>query len=151
MSKASRQTISMIAMVNGVFITIDNYDLAPELAPTVKWGLEVCNGCMVEFPETGNKEKNGLWCKRKLEEIEDCFNQADSLYSMIVLVSMSTHIMEDLTSKIKDPLKLKLLEPIYDVVTGLSQQIDPQGDCFDAYKEADRLLYEFYKVIGFTQ
>ncbi len=151
MSKASKQTISMIAMVNGVFITIDNYKLAPEIDATIQYGLEVCYGCMNTFPETGDRYKNGEWCKLKLEEIEDYFNQADSLYSMIVLTSMATHIMEDLTNKIKDPAKLALLEPVHEVVIGVSEQIDPKGDCYDAYEEADRLLKRFYSVIEFSQ
>lgn len=151
MSKASRQTISMIAMVNGVFITIDNYNLAPEIDATIQYGLEICNDCMTAFPETGNRYKNGLWCKKKLGEIEKYFNNADSLYSTIVLTSMATHIMEDLTAKIKDPVKLALLEPVYEVVVGVSDQIDPKGNCFDAYEEADRLLKRFYSVIEFSQ
>jgi len=151
MSRASRQTISMIAMVNGVFLTIDNYKLAPEVDATVQYGLEICYHCMDTFPETGDRHKNGLWCKKKLEEIEDEFNKANSLYSMIVLTSMATHIMEDLTERIGDPVKLDLLEPISEVVTGMSEQIDPKGDQFEAYEEADRLLNRFYEVIGFTQ
>jgi hypothetical protein len=141
----------MIAMVTGVFITIDEYDLADEIAPTIQYGLSVCNTCMETFPETGDRNKNGAWCHAKLQEIENEFNKADSLYSLIVLISMATHIMEDLTARIKDPVKLKLLEPIHEAVTGVSMQIDPEGDCFAAYEEADRLLHKFYRVIGFTQ
>lgn len=151
MSKASRQSVAMIAMVNGVFITIDSYDLAPEISATIQYGLEVCGGCMHTFPETGDRHKNGLWCRSKLSEIEEEFNKANSLYSMIVLTSMATHIMEDLTERINDPVKLDLLEPIHEVVQGVSEQIDPNGDQFDAYEEADRLLTIFYNKIEFTQ
>ncbi len=151
MSRASRQTIAMIAMVNGVFLTIDNYKLAPEIEATIQYGIDVCYKCMDAFPETGDRQKNGAWCTKKLEEVENDFNKADSLYSMIVLTSMATHIMEDLTARINDPVKLNLLAPIAEVVTGMSEQIDPQGDQFEAYEEADRLLHKFYGVIGFTQ
>lgn len=151
MSKASRQTLSMIAMVNGIFITIDEYELAPEIEATIQYGLEVCNMCMADFPETGDRYKNEAWMKSKLTEVEKEFNKSGSLYSTIVLTSMATHMMEDLTERIKDPVKLKLLTPVHEVVAGVSAQIDPKGDQFEAYEEADRLLTKFYGIIGFTQ
>lgn len=141
----------MLAMVNGVFLLIDKYELAPELDATIQYGLEVCYECVNKFPETGDREKNGKWCHEKLSEIEPEFDAAQSLFQMIVLISMATHIMDDLVQRIRDPKKLKYIVPVHEVVNGMSTQIDPKGDQFEAYEEADKLLNKFYTVIGFTQ
>lgn len=151
MSKASRQSISLLAIVSGVFITMDSFQLAPELAPTIDWGRQVCDDCIKNYPETGDYHKNLKWMEGRLKEIDKDLNNRHDIYSMIVLTSIASHIMEDLIEMIKNKYKLSLLEPVYEAVQGLSDQIDPKKDCFDAYEEADNLLNKIYERLGFVR
>lgn len=150
MSKASNQTITLLAVINGIFITIDDWKLAPELAPTVDWGMEICKECIEKFPETGNPQKNYKWMQNKLRESEEFLGtKAGNLYSSIVLSAIANHIITDLMERIKDPKKLELLIPIDEVVQGLNFQLDPKGSAFDAYEEADNHLSKLYKLLEF--
>lgn len=151
MSKASRQTIILLAVVNGIFITMDDYKLIPELAPTIDWGMKICKQCISKYPETGDSQKNFKWMQTKLQIIEKDLNNRNDIYTMIVLTSIASHIMMDLTEMIKDTKKLELIEPIVETVQGLSIQIDPEGDCFEAYEKADRLLKKIYNHLEFTR
>lgn len=151
MSKASRQAITLLAVVNGVFITMDSYELAPELTPTIDWGMEVCKQCVSKYPETGDPKKNFKWMQNKLQLIDKDLNGREDIYTMIVLTSIASHIMSDLEEMIRDKAKLALIEPVAEVVQGVSAQIDPKGDCFDAYEEADRLLKRIYEHLEFSR
>ena len=151
MSKASRQTITLLAVVNGIFITMDSYNLAPELTPTIDWGMQVCKECISKFPETGNPQKNFKWMQEKLRLIDKDLNGRQDIYTMIVLSSIASHIMTDLEERIKDKNKLKLMEPVSETVKGLNDQIDPDGDCFEAYEEADKLLKRIYMHLEFSR
>ena len=149
MSLASRQSITLLAIVNGVFITMDDYGLAPELTPTIDWGLEVCHQCVTEFPETGDPGKNLRWMQAKLDLVDKDLSGRADIYTMIMLTSIASHIITDLLEWIKDESKLALIDPVAEVVCGLSDQIDPKGDCFQAYEEADSILRKIYSHLEF--
>lgn len=150
MSKASKQSIALLAIVNGIFITIDHYNLSGEQAPTVDYGMEVCKEVITNFPETGDPKKNFKWMQSKIQESDKFLRkEGTNLYTAIVLTSLAQHIITDLIDKIDDPVKLKILEPLDDVITGLSEQIDPKGTEFLAYEEADRHLKKIYRLLEF--
>jgi hypothetical protein len=150
MSKASRQTISLLAMVNAVFITIDSYGLAVELAPTIEYAKDICEKCIIKFPESGSSSKNMDWMHAKMKTAKPHFDKPNSPYSMIVLMVIAQHIVNDLQECINDPVKLNLIEPIAEVVFTVNGTIDPKGDQFEAYEEADKLLATLYHILEFS-
>lgn len=150
MSKASRQSISLLAVVHGCFTTIQEFNLAPELAPTIHYGVEVSGKCIKNFPETGDREKNLKWMVDKIHRIDDDLNKSESVYTMIVLTSLSHQIITDLSEKIKDKAKLERLEVVEEVIYSVSDIIDPKKDKFSAYEEADRILNRLYSYLEFS-
>ncbi len=150
MSQASKQSIALLAVIHGCFKTIDSYELAPELTPTIHYGLEVSEKCIHDFPETGNQEKNLKWMVDKIHCIDDDLNKSESVYTMIVLTSLSHQIITDLSEKIQDRAKLKLLEVVEEVIYAVSDQIDKKKDQFSAYEEADKILNKLYGYLEFS-
>lgn len=151
MSKASRQSIALLAIVKGVILTIQEYKLAPELDATILYALDVCEGCVSKFPETGNPNKNMKWMTERIHMIDDDLNKSNSIYSMITLTNLAHHIVTDLQECINDSTKLDLIKPVGEVIEGLSDQIDPIKDCFEAYEEADRILDKLYRYLEFSR
>ena len=150
MSLASKQSIALLAIINGIFITIDHFKLSQEQTPTVDYALTVCEECILAFPETGNKKSNLIWMQRKIQETDKFLRKENgNLYTSIVLTALANHIVTDLIERIKDPVKLKILEPLVEVVNGMNEQLDPNGNKFDAYEEADNYLIKIYNLLGF--
>jgi hypothetical protein len=149
MSKASRQSITILALVNGILKTIDHYNLAKELNATVLYTLDVCKDIVIRFPESGNKQKNLKWMTSKIEEANLILNRDNDPYTLICLVSLAHILITDLIERIKDPVKLNMLEPLEEAIYALSDMIDPEKDQFKAYEEADMILKEFYKILEF--
>ena len=151
MSLASRQSLSLLAVVHGCLTTIDSYDLAPELSPTVHYGIEVSEQCIMQFPETGNKDKNNKWMVEKIHLIDDDLQKSESLYTMILLTSLAHQIVTDLSEKIHDKVKLEQIKIVEEVIYSISDKIDKNKDQFKAYEEADRILKKLYNYLEFTR
>ena len=65
------------------------------------------------------------------------------------LVSLSQILLTDLMERVRDTCKLAILEPLVEAVNGLADLLDPYGDKFEVYEEADRLAKLVYKEIDF--
>jgi len=151
MSLASRQSISLLAVVHGCFKTMDTFNLSGDLAPTVLYGIDVSEKVIHNFPETGNRKSNLKWMTEKIHQIDDDLNKSKSVYTMIVLMSLALQIIIDLSEKIKDKAKLKQLSEIEEVIFAIRDAIDPKWDHDEAYKEADRILDKLYGLLGFVR
>lgn len=149
MSQASRQSLSLLALVHWCFVTINDFELAPELAHTIQYGVEVSERCILDFPETGDRDKNSKWIKEKIALIDADLTKNDSLYTAIVLIQLSDQIVTNLCEKIRDKAKLKRIEIVDEVISAVSDKID-DGFNYDAYEEADRLIEKFYSYLGFS-
>ena len=151
MSKASRQSLSLLAVVHGCFKSIDDFGLAGETAPTVLYGVEVSLNIINQFPETGDANKNTQWMTERIHAIDEDLKKRKSLYSMIVLTSLMHQIITDLMEKIKDKKKLDLLEELAEIIYSISDMIDEKKNQFEAYEESDSILKKLYKAIEFSR
>jgi hypothetical protein len=149
----SRQEICILAFLNGIIITIKNYKLREDLAPTIEYGLEIFNDCIDNYPEVGDVQMNFLWIQGKVQKSQEFLGEdSESLYTAIVLVKLASLMVTDLVEKVNDnPKKFSYLEPIEELIAGLNDQLDPDGDQFEAYEKADEHLKKIYDLIGFTQ
>lgn len=146
-----RQTLTLLAIVNGIFITFETYNLKPEYTPTIDWGKQMCAECIEIYPETGNAQSNLKWMTEKVHEADDFLGTgSEHMYRATVLSFMSHCIVSDLLVKVKDEHKVDLLTPVQEVVYGLDDQIDPNGDQFDSYDEAVVYVNKLYKILGFS-
>lgn len=150
MSAASKQALAILAIVDGIFITIRDYQLEPELLATVLYGEKVCSSAIMAYPETGDTEKNLLWITEKVSKIETVWGGCDDLYTFGVLLAMASHLIVDLMGVVQDGYKLSLLLPVFEVVEGLYGLADANRDNYPAYEMADTLLSAFYADIGFV-
>ena len=150
MSRASRQSLALLAIVHGIWCTIDSYNLAPELAPTVQYGKEVSEKVVIEFPESGDPVKNRKWIEDRVEEVDRVLNGSDEEYELATLSSIMLHILSDLYSVIKDKKKVELLNLDFEAADGFNEQIDPYGDQFKYYDKADKLVAKIYRILEFS-
>ncbi len=151
MSLATRQSVALLSIVYSVFTTIKQYNLAPELEATILYGIDTTEKCIINFPGTGDNRKSEKWIREKIHCIDDDLRQSESVYTMIVLVSLSNQILADMMQKIRNRTKLEMLEEVNEITISISNKIDPKGDQFEAYEEADKLLLKLYHHLGFIQ
>lgn len=150
MSKASRQSLALLATVSGAMKMIERESLSPELLPTVVYTGETVDKCVYAFPCTGDEGMNLKWIEERMAEWQDTLNTIEGNWTAIILVSIAHQIMEDLTVKIKNKNKLKLIAPAEEALQGLSDLLDPEGTCYEAYVTADRLVADMYSRLEFT-
>lgn len=151
MSKASRQSITLLAIIHGCFKSIEDYNIAGDAAPTILYGAEVSERVVRDYPETGDSNKNIRWVTQKMHDIDGLLNNKKSLYSMTVLTALSHQIITDLIEKVRDRKKLVLLNELEEIIYNVSDLIDPKKDQFDAYEESDRILKKLYKLLEFSR
>jgi hypothetical protein len=150
MSKANRQTIALLAIVSGAMHTVEHFNLDADNISIVLYAKDVCDECVKRFPCSGNEAKNQKWiCDRMEEYDKELIKMVDEHYSTVLLTSMCSQIITDLTERIRDVYKLGLIEPVKEAVQALHDRIDPTGDKFSEYERADRLLDIAYKIFEF--
>ena len=146
MSKASKQTLALLAVATGAMIMIENDD---SIMPTVLYSRETLENCVHVFPATHNEVLGAKWMHEKLAAWQDRVNELEGNWTAIILVSIAHQIVNDPCERIRAPHKLELLQPAEEALAGLSDQIDPAGDQYAAYEKADELLKDLYRRIGF--
>lgn len=148
---ASRQSLIMLAFVNGVFITINDDDLIPELAPTLLYGQELSTKIIHGYPEHGRPKENSAWCEEKMKGISEFLNQGGLYYEPIELVTMAQMIIVDLMEEVTEPRKREVLGQLKEVIDKVSDNIDPGGTAFTIYETVDATLQHIYQQIGFIK
>ncbi len=146
MSKASRQSLVLLAIVNGVFLTAAECEEAAACMATIEYGKDISTRLIHAYPETGDAGKNMRWMTERLHQADYCLNRRVP-YTLVQLVSIGQMIMADLSGMIRDRRKLDMLEPVIEALDGLSDQLDPEGSRFADYKAADLTLRELYGIL----
>lgn len=150
MSKASKQSLALLAVATGAMIMIENEALDDSVMPTVLYSRETLEHCVHVFPVVPHNETKGAeWMHEKLSGWQDRINELEGNWTAIILVSIAHQIISDLCDRIRAPHKLKILRPAEEALAGLSDQIDPEGDQYAAYEKADELLKDLYRRLGF--
>lgn len=148
---STRQSLILLAFVNGVFITINDDNLLPELGPTLLYGQDLSTRVIHGYPEQGTPKANTEWCSGKMKVISALLNEGGLYYEPIELVTMAQMIVVDLLEEVTDRTKRGLLTELKEVIDSVSDAIDPGGTAFTVYESVDLTLHQVYKEIGFVK
>lgn len=150
-AKSSRQSLILLAFINGVFITINEDDLLPDLSPTLLYGQDLARQVINGFPEQGSPKANTAWCDKKMKLVAEVVNQGDQNFTPIELVTIGQMIVVDLLEEVTDLKKRELFFELKEVLDKVSDAIDPGGTAFTVYESVDMTLAQVYSIIGFTK
>lgn len=150
MSKASRQTVGLLAIVSGCLKTIEDFRLAFEFIETTTHAKKLCDAAVKVFPTTGDDNKLIEWVRVRMNKYDAVLlTLTGEKYHAVLLTSMATQICTDLMEKIKNKQKLAIIEPVANAVQELHDKIDPHGHCVEDFEKADELLTIAYDIFGF--
>lgn len=152
MSKATNQTVILLAVLSGSFKTIARAENCPaSVQGTVLWAMEEATQITINFPETGKGEKNLDWMMVRLRQWQECVDNMDLDMEYQTLLYVCNHVIYDLSNKISNPAKLRMIQPLREAIDNMITITDPTGKQFEAMEEADKLLGKLYKLIEFSK
>jgi hypothetical protein len=149
MSRSSIQTMTIMAVATGAVVTMEENGIAGDVLPAVLYAREVADHCLDQWPETGSPEKNLRACVAHCRNLGEPLYDAEQLYTPLCLTSLAQLLLTDLAERLRDPEKLDLLQPVIEAIDGIHNLVDPAGNRFDVYEEADRLAGLVKMEIGF--
>ena len=152
MSRATNQTVILLAVLSGSFKTIARAENCPaSVQGTVLWAMEEASQITINFPETGKGEKNLDWMMVRLHKWEKLIDCLDLDMEYQTLLYVCNHVIYDLTDKISNPAKLRLIQPLREAIDNMITVTDSTGKQFKAMEGADKLLGELYELIEFDK
>ena len=149
MSLATNQAMCMLAVASGCMETINEHYPDDPLLPTVLYVKELADNAIIKYPATGDPRKNLKWMEDKVQAWSNGIRNLKPTWVKIVLTQMPLLATEDLLTKLRNPQAVSLVQPVTEALRGLSDALDPEGDQFDAYEEAEKVLYRFYHLLDF--
>jgi len=150
MSLAYKQTICLLSMVSGNMGTIEKVNSSPQSIPTVLYIKDISDQAIQSLTNNDLDMKSYNWCKSKIDAWDAYVVNLGDIHVSIVLAQMALNAIDNLILMIRDKHKLSLLIPIHEALKGLSDQIDPIGEYYEAYDEANATLVRFYSLIGYS-
>jgi len=154
MSKATNQALVQLSITAGCFNTLrENKAFSRvDIKYLVESGIIKTTQAVIDWPCTGEADKNNKWIKsRLLVWYKFLQKDTDNYYTDTVMIKMAERMITTLTEKIRDPVKLKLLQPIVDILKELSDFTDPKGIHFPAFEKSDQLLNKLYELIDMKE
>ena len=150
MSLATRQAILMLSMVSGSLKLIGaEPGLPPEVAPTIIWADEFCDGLIDNYPETGSPIKNRKWMKEHLAKWDRIGADKMIRWNTAVVATFALNFVEDLLGKVQNKSRADL-ETLRDALIRISYFFtDGEDDAM--FDEATEVTNDLYSVIGFSR
>lgn len=157
MSKASRQSIALLATISGSMDVALTMPISDDVVihrkfvdPFLKEAERLSLKAITEWECTGNRYKNKKDILESIRKWSDYLNEVDVPITHLILVYMSIQCLTDLHNKVKNSAKLALLDPIFEPLNKVSDYLDPEGVCWEEYDYVDKiLLKKLYHIIGF--
>ena len=151
MSLATRQTLTLLAVVNGSLFLISNIETIPEdVAPTVLWAKDFCKELMQHYPETGNKRKNTLQMKAWLPQWDRIGADKMLRWHPSVVATLALNFCEDLLEKIHNRARSDI-KTLRDALIRISYFFSEADYNEEHFEEANQMTEEIYSVIGFSR
>lgn len=155
MSRASVQSISLLATVAGsmdVAMSLKTEDTILHhrfMDSYLQKTQKLARHAVCEWSCSGNGRKNEELILHCVSLWGTYLNKIDVQLTVSSLVSLSLQCVTDLHTKIKDPYKLNLLNPIFKPLHKVSDYLDQDGDKFEEYEYVASLMNKLYQIIGF--
>lgn len=148
-SKADKNGLALLSTASGHLIYIQG---TRKLGPAIDELLDdVINLICLAIKHWPGQytEKELKIIEAKILEWGDYIDQfVDEADKLVVLFSVSTHCMADLFSLTKDKSKLDLIQPIFPALSKLENKFDPNGNKYDDYGVARKLMKKLYESFG---
>ena len=93
--------------------------------------------------------KDEKWIVDKMYKWERLLNKTPGMWELQVLLNMAYQSIIDVLSKVRDPGKVSLLEPILEPLSIISDFINEKDVDYAACEYADDTLNGLYKILNF--
>lgn len=142
--KNSIQNLTLLSIATAAVKRLSALDESKETTDAIIAFTQVLR----HFPETGDGNKNTKACAAHLKALSPVLDVDNVLDDALVLCQLMQVILEDLTTRLKDPIRKLVLEQAVETTRALSDKLDPDGDSFDAYDTVDNALLSIYDELG---
>lgn len=149
--RATRESILLLGIINGVLISFDKNGLLEDLAPTIKYGMSLCDRVLQALPGNDRRATDLRPCQDVMRKVSLALNREGEFFPTPVLVHIGQTLCVDLLEEVTDPEKRELLGEIQELMDAISDAVDPYGDNYAAYEEADQSLKTIYEIVGFQK
>lgn len=145
MSKATKQSITMLSLIASVFYFVKYRSDNETIIQTCELGEKTVIDISKKWEGINNHKWGesqkviGLW-----QESTENFGQGLLNETYVYIAS---RLLVDLQSRINNPFKLKLLSKLEGFVYTLEQYFDPDTTNYEAYEKGDELLDILYDLI----
>lgn len=150
MSSASIQSLTILAVVTGSIITIEEDDLSGDAAPTIAYLRELAQTNINRWPETGNQRKNTIACMSHCQALSKSLEASAKLYTACCLGMLSQLLLIELRDVVRDPVKLNIIDELLECVNTAVDIYDPGEKNEESRAEAERLVDIVKKQVGMT-
>lgn len=151
MSKATNQSILLLAIVRTCFLIIESDGNVPdELAPTFVYASGLSEKVVNSFPSTGNGHKNAKWRKDVVNRWKDMGDEMQEWHPLVI-TTFCNNILDDLLGVLRDKEKRKMVQELRDATIPIGYYDYGVKDEYMHYAEADKLLEEVYGLMEFSR
>lgn len=150
MSKATKQSLALLAVVTGCISTLrrNNHFSRVDMKELLNETYTTCEDVLQEWPCTGDEGKNYDWINTRVQDQWHPFIHSDKdVYGTAVIAKICERVLADLKTVIKDQVKLELLSRLEVPFKKIHDFVDPDGRNFPAYEKADFAMDELYRLI----
>lgn len=157
MSRATRQAISLctcsVACLKAIKEQklIGSPDLKKELDKAIETGVNACATYPADPTATMKTlDKDSIWIIKKMTTWNKLINENHRGWDLSILLYTAHQSISDVLGLIRDPKKIKILEPILAPIEKILDFINERDTNFAKCRYADDTLKTLYKILGFV-
>ena len=149
MSKATRQSITLLSVMGGCLLRINEDKMFSliHMRELVDKGYVKVVHALRMWPRSGDDTKNVKWVTGIIDKWESHVVGTKDYHRLPVFAKVLERCLADLRDQISNPYKLGLLMDIIEPVSKIHDFVDPNGENFVAYEKCDELMDKLYELI----
>ena len=148
-----RQIMALLTMAAGALELINRTEKNDPISPLVDHVALKAAEVLRKYPLIGKVGQTKRWIKEKNAEWKAFGDEGMVEWSPCVLATMASNIYEDLRGRVRYPAMVVALEGLRDTAASISYHFaDSVGDDeYLHYKDADLMLEQMYRVVGWER
>lgn len=148
-SKATRQSIALLAIIGGSLTRIDECRMFSVVAmkklvkDTYKQTINILN----TWPDGAYNVDDANWIDERVVQWGIFLKDVKEHHTLAVFATMCSICLDDLESVIRNKQKLSMIQTLREPVNAILKFIDPNLENFPAFDKADTAMAYFYKLV----
>lgn len=148
-SKATRQSIALLAIIGGSLTRIDECRMfsVVSMKTLVKEAYKQTIWMMKSWPDGEYNPDDAEWIDDRVVQWGIFLRDVKEHHTLAVFATMCSICLDDLESVIRNKQKLAMLRTLREPINSILKFIDPNLANFPAFDKADMSMAYFYKLI----